>query len=59
MTCSAERRIDGSRLRKIEHLNANDWLYEFRVTSPNELDDTVRAWIRESYEVGHQEHLIG
>ena len=61
MTCSfwLKRRIRSPRLRKIEHLNANDWFYEFRVASSEELDDEVRGWLRESYEVGQQKHLLG
>jgi hypothetical protein len=52
-----KRRIASPRLTKIEHLERADWIYEFVLRSPEELDDEVREWLREAYDVGRQTHL--
>ena len=52
-----KRRIASPRLTKIEHLERADWIYEFLLRSPEELDDEVREWLREAYDVGRQRHL--
>jgi hypothetical protein len=54
-----KRRIESPRFTRVEHLERNDWIYTFRVRSPEELDDEVRGWLRESYDVGSQRHLYG
>ncbi len=59
MTCGfwLKRQIESPRFARIDHLNRDDWIYEFRVTSPEQLDDEVLGWIREAYDVGLQKHL--
>lgn len=52
-----KRRIENPRFTKVEHLGHDDWIYTFRVTSPEELDDEVLGWMREAYDVGLQRHL--
>ena len=52
-----KRRIDSPRFTKMEHLGRNDWTYQFVLRNENELDDEVRDWIREAYDVGRQTHL--
>jgi hypothetical protein len=52
-----KRRIESPRFTKVEHLGRDDWIYTFRVTSPDELDDEVLGWMREAYDVGLQRHL--
>jgi len=52
-----KRRIASPRLTKVEHLERADWIYEFVLRSPEELDDEVREWLREAYAVGRQTHL--
>jgi hypothetical protein len=48
-----KRRIDSPRLR-VEHIPPGDWIYQFRLTDPDQLDDEVAGWLAEAYEVGMQ-----
>jgi predicted DNA-binding protein (MmcQ/YjbR family) len=41
----------------VEHLGRSDWIYQFVLRDESELDDEVRDWIREAYDVGRQTHL--
>jgi hypothetical protein len=50
-----KRRIRSARLRRAEHLERSDWIYEVLVTSPDQLDRELLGWIREAYAVGRQE----
>lgn len=52
-----KRRIDSPRFSKVEHLGRTDWIYQFVLRDEDELDDEVRDWIREAYDVGRQTHL--
>jgi hypothetical protein len=52
-----KRRIESPRFVKVEHLGRSDWVYRFVVRSEEDLDDEVRSWIREAYDVGRQAHL--
>jgi hypothetical protein len=52
-----KRQIDSPRLTKVEHLGRSDWIYQFVLRSEDELDDEVREWLREAYDVGRQAHL--
>jgi len=54
-----KRRIRSPRLRRAEHLDRNDWIYELLVTSPDQLDRELHEWIREAYLVGRQEWPTG
>jgi hypothetical protein len=47
------RPLKHPRIRKVENL-AGWYLHTLRVTSPDELDFEVLAWLRESYAVGEQ-----
>jgi hypothetical protein len=52
-----KRRTDSPRFVKREHLDRTDRIYQFVLRDENELDDEVREWIREAYDVGRQTHL--
>ena len=54
-----KRPISSPRSTKVELLGRSDWVYQFVLRSEDELDDEVRGWIREAYEVGRQTHLSG
>jgi hypothetical protein len=51
------RRLSGSRFRRIETLTPKCHVHYFRIASLSELDEEVKSWLREAYQVGTQEHL--
>ncbi len=51
------RRLDGPRFRRIETMTPKCHVHHFRVESISELDDEVKDWLREAYQVGTQQHL--
>src|SRR5881394_2242546 len=50
------RRLDGPRFRRIEIMTPRCYVHHFRIQSLSELDDEVRSWLCEAYQVGTQEH---
>lgn len=60
LVCSfwLKRLVDSPRFSKRELLGRSDWVYHFVLRDEDELDDEVRSWIREAYEVGRQAHLM-
>jgi hypothetical protein len=51
------RRLESPRFRSVETFSARNHLHQFRISSVDELDDEVAAWLAEAYEVGCQRHL--
>jgi hypothetical protein len=51
------RRLDSSRFRRIDVYSPRNVVHAFRLASPDEVDDEVRAWFTEAYRVGEQRHL--
>lgn len=51
------RRLESPRFRKLETFSPRNHLHAFRLTSPNDLDEEVAAWLAEAYAVGAQHHL--
>ena len=51
------RRLEHPRFRTIETLSPRNHFYAFRLETPDDVDDTFVAWLREAYEVGEQRHL--
>ena len=51
------RRLQSPRFTRIETMTPKCYVHHFRVASRSELDDEVRSWLREAYQVGTQEHL--
>ncbi len=49
------RRIEHPRFRKIETLDPRAHIYSVRITRPEELDDELRTWLAEAYQIGCQE----
>jgi hypothetical protein len=43
------RRLNNPRIGRIEHPTLRWYVHYFRVTSPEELDDEVQGWLKESY----------
>ncbi len=51
------RRLDHPRFSKIEYISPRNQVHYFTISSSEELDGDVVAWLREAYEVGQQRHL--
>jgi hypothetical protein len=51
------RRLPHPRFRRIETISPRNHVHHFRLASPAEVDEDFRAWLREAYAVGAQEHL--
>jgi hypothetical protein len=51
------RRLERPRFRRIETVTPKCYVHHFRIESLSDLDEEVRSWLRESYQVGTQEHL--
>jgi hypothetical protein len=51
------RRLDSPRFRRIDTYSPRNVVHLFRLAGPDEVDDEVRSWLAEAYEVGRQHHL--
>lgn len=51
------RRLQGSRFTRIETMSPKCYVHHFRIESLSALDDQVKSWLEEAYQVGTQEHL--
>lgn len=51
------RRLQSPRFRRIETMTPKCYVHHFRIDSLGELDEEVKSWLREAYQVGTQEHL--
>jgi hypothetical protein len=51
------RRLPHPRFRRIDTISPRNHVHHFRLVSPVEVDSDFRAWLREAYAVGAQEHL--
>jgi hypothetical protein len=51
------RRLDSPRFRRIDTYSPRNVVHLFRLLGPDEVDDEVRSWLAEAYEVGAQRHL--
>jgi hypothetical protein len=54
-----KRRVESPRFTKVELLGRSDWVHHFVLRSETDLDDELRAWMHEAYDVGRQTHLRG
>lgn len=52
-----KRRVESPRFPKVELLGRSDWVHYFVLRSEEELDEELRGWMREAYDVGLQTHL--
>lgn len=52
------RRLQNSRFTRIETMSPKCYVHHFRIESLSELDDQVKGWLQEAYQVGTQEHLL-
>jgi hypothetical protein len=51
------RRLDSPRFRRIDTYSPRNVVHLFRLAGPDEVDDEVRTWLAEAYQVGEQRHL--
>ncbi len=51
------QRAEGALFRRVESLTTTSHVHHFRITSPDQINDELRTWLREAYKVGRQEHL--
>lgn len=52
-----QRRVDDSRIRSASPYTKRLFVHQFRVRTPDELDDEFAGWVREAYAVGQGAHL--
>jgi hypothetical protein len=51
------RRLDHPRFRRVETLSPRNHVHHFRITTADEIDAQLIAWLTEAYAVGEQRHL--
>jgi uncharacterized protein DUF5655 len=51
------RRMRSSRFSRVETMTPTCYVHHFKIELISELDDEVKSWLREAYEVGTQRHL--
>lgn len=51
------RRLEHPRFRRVQTFSKRNHLHAFRLADVKDVDDEVRAWLREAYAVGEQRHL--
>jgi hypothetical protein len=51
------RRLESARFRRIDTMTPKCYVHHFRIESLSELDEEVKSWLQEAYQVGTQEHL--
>lgn len=50
-------RLESPRIRKVESFGPHSHGHRLRVHSVEEIDEELRAWLREAYRVGQQEYV--
>ncbi len=51
------RRLKNPRFIRIDTMTPKCYVHHFRIEALSELDDEVRGWLQEAYQVGTQKHL--
>lgn len=51
------RRLESPRFRRIDTMTPKCFVHHFRIESLSDLDEEVKSWLCEAYQVGTQEHL--
>jgi hypothetical protein len=49
-----KRTVSSKRFIKVEHIERRDWVYQLLLRSEADLDDELRVWLTEAYQVGQQ-----
>lgn len=51
------RRLEDRRFRAIQTISPKNHVHQFRIETPDQVDEQVGQWLREAYAVGEQRHL--
>ena len=51
------RRLEHPRFRSVQTFSPRNHLHVFRLVDVGDVDDDVRAWLKEAYAIGEQRHL--
>ncbi len=51
------RRLEHPRFTKVESISPRNHVHHFVIRHAGEIDEEVKAWLREAHAVGKQEHL--
>jgi hypothetical protein len=51
------RRIENPRFTRIDSISPGNHVHHFHIREVAEIDNEVRRWLKEAYDVGKQEHL--
>jgi hypothetical protein len=50
------RPIESARLTRVEYVPPYYYVHRLRLARPSDIDDELRGWLAEAYEVGVQRH---
>ena len=53
-----KRRAESPRFVRTEFIPPNNWVYLFEIRHETDIDDDIRAFLREARAVGDQEHVV-
>jgi hypothetical protein len=51
-------KIENPRFTRTEFIPPNNWVYQFHLKAPSELDEEIVGWLKEAWSVGNQELQI-
>ncbi len=51
------RPVESARLTRVEYVSPYYYVHRLRLAAPSDIDDELRGWLAEAYEVGTQRHL--
>jgi hypothetical protein len=51
LTIKSSAKVTDRRIQKIEQTSANRWHLELRLTAPDQVDEQVRDWLKNAYEL--------
>ena len=51
------RPLDSARFAKVEFIPPYYYVHRFKLRAPEDVDDEVREWLAEAYQIGEQRHV--
>jgi hypothetical protein len=52
-----QRVVEDPRIRNVSPYTKRLFVHHYRISTPEQLDETFAGWVREAYEVGQGAHL--